>query len=330
MEVSTREVADALNLPTHVIEALEADDHDRLPPTVFTRGYLRSYARLLELDSDRLLASYPEVTGEVDLVTGETAAVTPSLNVSKETIGIAVAVAAVVVLVGLLVWLLAGDDDEAGRAGDPGAVARPEIPLQTGSGADVETIEAPLTGDSSTDVLPAAGTDAENEAETGAKSESETGAEIESATGRELESATGTEIESATTPEVQTPAPVAADPAAAEATRATVQPAAVTAARPTTTTVRSTAIRERRITEFGDDVLTMVFGEDCWVEVKTMDEVNLYSDLNRAGQTLILTGRAPFRLRLGYAPGVTLSFNGEAVPLQRHSRNNVANLVVGE
>jgi cytoskeleton protein RodZ len=35
MEVSTREVADALNLPIHVIEALEGDDYERLPPSVF-------------------------------------------------------------------------------------------------------------------------------------------------------------------------------------------------------------------------------------------------------------------------------------------------------
>ena len=79
MEVSTREVADALNLPVNVIEALEADDYERLPPTVFTRGYLRSYARLLELSPESLLARYPEVTEETDAITGEL----PVTNISS-------------------------------------------------------------------------------------------------------------------------------------------------------------------------------------------------------------------------------------------------------
>lgn len=122
---------------------------------------------------------------------------------------------------------------------------------------------------------------------------------------------------------MQNPAsPAAGTPTATSAPR--------TVSTPTPTAIQSAGLRERRITEFGDDVVTMVFTEDCWVEVKTLEEVNLYSDLNRAGQTLILTGQAPFRLRLGYAPGVTLSFNGEALPLERHSRNNIANLVVGD
>ena len=42
-----------------------------------------------------------------------------------------------------------------------------------------------------------------------------------------------------------------------------------------------------------------------------------------------MIGRAPFRVRLGYAPGATLELNGEAIALQDFTRNNVANVVVG-
>ena len=77
-------------------------------------------------------------------------------------------------------------------------------------------------------------------------------------------------------------------------------------------------------------MVIFVFSEDCWVEVKSAEGDNLYSDLNRTGRTLVLTGRAPFRILLGYAPGVSLSFNDESVPLARYTRNNVANLVLGE
>lgn len=88
--------------------------------------------------------------------------------------------------------------------------------------------------------------------------------------------------------------------------------------------------RERRITEFGDDQMVFTFSEDCWVEVRSNAGDNLYSDLSRAGQTLVLNGQGPFRILLGYAPGVSLDFNGEPVALANFTRNNVANLVLGQ
>ena len=61
LDVGVREIADALNLPIHVVECLEANDYEGLPPTVFTRGYLRSYARLLELSPEELIDLYPSL-----------------------------------------------------------------------------------------------------------------------------------------------------------------------------------------------------------------------------------------------------------------------------
>ena len=54
------------------------------------------------------------------------------------------------------------------------------------------------------------------------------------------------------------------------------------------------------------------------------------SDLSRSGQTLELVGSSPFRILLGYAPGVRMAFNGDPVVLGPHTRNNVANLVLGQ
>lgn len=57
------DVSAALHMPVHIVQALERDDFERLGATVFVRGQLRSYARLLKLqvdaDIDRALASTP-------------------------------------------------------------------------------------------------------------------------------------------------------------------------------------------------------------------------------------------------------------------------------
>lgn len=53
--LSTEDVAMELRLSRFQIQALEEDDWDQLPGTTYARGYLRSYARLLDLDAEKLL-----------------------------------------------------------------------------------------------------------------------------------------------------------------------------------------------------------------------------------------------------------------------------------
>lgn len=53
--VSVSEVAAHLNLSDAAIEALEAGAHDKLPGLTFVKGYLRAYAKLLNLDPDDII-----------------------------------------------------------------------------------------------------------------------------------------------------------------------------------------------------------------------------------------------------------------------------------
>ena len=53
--LSVADVARQLKLSTWQIEALEAGQYQRLPGTVFVRGFIRNYARLLRLDPEALL-----------------------------------------------------------------------------------------------------------------------------------------------------------------------------------------------------------------------------------------------------------------------------------
>ena len=55
--LSVAEVAKRLRLSISQIEALEADAYDKLPGPTFARGFIRNYARLLQIDSTPLLMS---------------------------------------------------------------------------------------------------------------------------------------------------------------------------------------------------------------------------------------------------------------------------------
>jgi cytoskeleton protein RodZ len=58
MNLSQDEIAERLRLRRFIVEAIENEKWDRLPPPVFVKGFLRSYASALDLDEKRVLDLY--------------------------------------------------------------------------------------------------------------------------------------------------------------------------------------------------------------------------------------------------------------------------------
>ena len=58
--LSVADVADQIKFAHRQIEALEADDFRHLPEMPFVRGFVRSYAKILHLDAQMLLAVLPQ------------------------------------------------------------------------------------------------------------------------------------------------------------------------------------------------------------------------------------------------------------------------------
>jgi cytoskeleton protein RodZ len=267
--ITVREVAEHLNLTAAVVHAIEADDYSRLPGPVFVRGYLRAYARLLQLDPQPLLARCPYGT------------------------------------------------EDAGPAPQPAGPSlrewirhRPALVL--GGGAVLAV--AALTG-----VLLAVWPHGEPDIEP---------------IGLEARAAAADTRAGEPSPRAEGPA-FEPDPAAptdllsqsdAEPVRDSVPGTPAQAAGPD----GEPAGEVVRIGPDGQDRIELTFSEDCWVEIRDAAGVSRYSGLSRAGSELVLEGDGPLRVLLGYAPGATLAFNGEPVPLQPHTRNNVASLVLGQ
>jgi cytoskeleton protein RodZ len=60
MELSQQDVASQLNLQTNVIQALESDDIDNLPTITYVRGYIRNYAKIVNLNGNALIELYDD------------------------------------------------------------------------------------------------------------------------------------------------------------------------------------------------------------------------------------------------------------------------------
>lgn len=76
--------------------------------------------------------------------------------------------------------------------------------------------------------------------------------------------------------------------------------------------------------------IEMSFSADCWLEVSDGQGRKRFSGLKRAGDTLALDGQAPFYLKIGAPAAVTLRYQGKPVDLSRYrERNQVARLTLG-
>jgi cytoskeleton protein RodZ len=69
--ISLKEIADATKVSKRFLEAIERNDYRNLPAPVFTRGFIREYARYVGLSGDEMVSRYMHFV-EMSGVTGAT------------------------------------------------------------------------------------------------------------------------------------------------------------------------------------------------------------------------------------------------------------------
>lgn len=70
--LSQEDVSIALNVTVSKVKNLEADEFEKMHSEPFTRGYLRSYAKLLKIDGESLIACYEQYVGVCSTTTAQT------------------------------------------------------------------------------------------------------------------------------------------------------------------------------------------------------------------------------------------------------------------
>ena len=121
----------------------------------------------------------------------------------------------------------------------------------------------------------------------------------------------------ATTTAAEPPKPLAADPAPPEF--APVEPEVADADSDEAATERLAR----------PDLITFVFEGECWVEVRGRGGELVHGDLGRDGETVTVSGRAPFSVLLGNPNVVDVTFNGEPVSVDPGRPGEVARFQVG-
>ena len=332
--LSQKEVADQLYLTTSFIKHIDDGEFSRIPKAAFIKGYLRTYARVVGLSGDEIVALY-----DAELQVAE-----PTLGMQKvteEDLGTAsitgpvlqtglISLAGMALIVAVIWWAVSDPEEET-----PSGIVQPaasqsatqdslgggfDSPLspqdatvlpseqasldQAGLGPQVEMAETLRALDA---VQPALAEIGSGNGEVSAILVVEES--IQEAEADQSISDQSISDQSISNQSISKRAISALASSAEESTDVDVD----------TVKVERTTDGTRRfitVNAGGPDKLALSFKGECWVEIADNQFGSIYYDLNQANDVLTIYGTAPFKVLLGKATVVEMIYNGGPVELE--------------
>jgi cytoskeleton protein RodZ len=294
------EAARALNLQEPVVEAIESSDFDKLPPIAFVKGYVRNYARLLDLSEEVVIRDFEnELPRNLDkelqprsFLPNEADSQTPVIKL----ISMLIVVSAVIVFIYAIYsyYIEKSETIEQANLSEQAEVLQPQtdVPLvqpQAEIDEDQALVDEVLSASGEADTL-------EYEASSSDETLAESATEVEELPQQEAEA----EIADASTAEF-----------GSEPVDEKVMPV------PTVTPIT------------GGDVLSISAEQESWAEIIDANDIRLFYGMIKPGNDLSLTGQVPFDVFLGNAPVVSLSLNDINIDMTKYIRsNNIAQFKV--
>lgn len=289
--LTLEEAARQLKFAPRQLEALEAGELRRLPGGTFVRGMVRSYARLLRIDPEPLLA---QIAVQVPPPDAERLAQryrqpVPFTDGARRS-NLAYVALSVVLLVAVAAVALQWRQERAGTrtlAFVSATQVPAEPPRAQAAGADASPASAPS---------PAKSTPSGKLASSGATA------------GKAPSGAAPVSTPTAAEPPAQK-APAGAPPAA-------TSPASPSAKAAAAAPAQSEAAATGR--------LTLQFAGDSWVEIRSGSGKLLVASLHSAGTERFVSGLPPFEVVIGNAQQVRLTYNDKPVDLTPYVKVEVA------
>lgn len=312
--ISVHDVAERIKFAPRQVEALEANDFAHLPQATFLRGFVRSYARMLQLDEAVLIAALPgepakQVVAKAQAVDVAFPAIQSLWRVNVLWLAGALGVALVLGL-----FVLLHDSEPAAKPTD--AVIE-SVPLPTP--------DAAVSGVADTEPKPETVETAKVAEQTAPEAikVAEPKMAVEPRKSTELKKSP--ELKKA--PEANKTSEPRKSPEPAmdkqPAVKAAPQIAAASAPVETVKPAVSLEMLKRRPLHF-------VFGESTWVEVIDVNGAVLLSRTNPRGSEQWIGGprRAPYEVTIAHPGSVKLYYKGKEIDLSAYAGMETARLKV--
>lgn len=311
---SLAEVALKLNLTVASLGNLEAGAFDKLPGHTFARGYIRAYAKLLGMDQTVLVQQFDQYTGSDAQGSNvhSLGRIEEPVRVSHTILRIVSLLLLIAVIGGGFVWW----QDQASLRNKEPVVMNPEhVEVE---GADGTTQIHPLD-------------EPEDQAVVEGQAEGETALALP-------QSPDAADAQAGAEPAVPAPAPAApntgsaplATAPAAPSTPAPTVAAPATHAAPTAPVAPAAPAVPTPAPIAGEGQVQIQFVADCWTQITDGNGKVLFSGLKRKGDSTAVNGKPPFAVRLGYARGAQVSYNGQPVDIAPFTSGETARLKLGQ
>ncbi|BDM21088.1 MULTISPECIES: RodZ domain-containing protein [Pseudomonas] len=307
-EWSQAEVARKLNLTVSSLNHVETGAFDKLPGHTFARGYIRAYAKLMDMDQASLVEAFDQYTG-----THAKGSEVHSLGRIEEPVRLSHNIMRGVTLL-LLVAVVGGSfiwwqDQGSMKGKDLAKIALEHVEVESADGTtQIHPLDEP-----------------EDQAVTAGQQPESAPLPLEQAPAEAAAETTGEAAAAA-----PAPAPVQQAPAHAVAP-APAAPVAVPAAPVASVpAVAATEPAAPAAVPAGSAKVAIQFTADCWTQVSDGNGKVLFSAIKRKGDNLELTGKPPFAVRLGFARGAQVSYNGQAVDVAPFTSGETARLKLGQ
>ena len=347
--LSQKEVADKLYLTTSFIKYIDAGEFSSLPKPAFIKGYLRTYARVVNLSGDEIVALYdaelqiaeptPEIRGVTEEDVGTASITGPVLQTGLIGLG------GLALVVSVIWWLVSDPEEETPLSVTQPGVSQPatqdsseaafdfEIATQEGAALQSEQVsQAPALPDQTGLESQIAMTETLRAIDTVEQALAETVAESP-----EVSAIPATEAsiqEALTEQSISGPSnsePSISEQSSSEQSSSEQDSPSVVAVSDSVKFERTTDGARSFVTvdASGFDQLELSFRDECWVEIADNQFGLIYNDLNQVNDVLTIYGTAPFEVLLGKATGVEMIYNGRPFELEPFiSRDRTAKLTV--
>jgi cytoskeleton protein RodZ len=297
--LTLEEAARQLKFAPRQLEALEAGELRRLPGGTFVRGMVRSYARLLRIDPEPLLA---QIAAQVPPPDAERLAQryrqpVPFTDGARRS-NLAYVALSLVLLVAVAAVALQWRQERAGTRtlAFVSATQMPAEPARAdAAGAGAPSASVPSPAKVTPPGKPVPGGSTASKAPSGAASVSAPAAAV------------------APAPKTPASAPPAAKPQVSPAAKPQASPSAKPAAAAPTDSASA-----------GTGRLALQFEGDSWVEIRSGSGKLLVASLHTAGTERFVSGLPPFEVVIGNAQQVRLTYNDKPVDLTPYVKVEVA------
>ncbi|MGM0525205.1 MAG: RodZ domain-containing protein [Pseudomonadota bacterium] len=336
--LSQREVADRLRLRLQIIELLEADEYDSFSTPTFIKGYLRSYAKLLDADDEKIFAAYRQLGIQEPDTTAMQSFSRRVKHQESDNRLMLITYAVIVVVIALVIWWWQDSDLSFNQLSDDvqGAVEQPQ---QTQEPQSTNTVEQPVPEQSSNQQQPEEDVEPllESEVDSSDTSTSLSANDPETQSDQSDQSEQPEQSDQAMTvtdtEQVDTTLESVNEPVAEDS-----EPEQQTSEEESATTVTNAAETESELAEVNEPVaeqspaadpqLVFEFNEECWVKVDDATGETQAVGVKGQGYQMPVPGEAPFSVTVCKPEAVSISYQGEAVDLSSFRQARVARFTV--